>query len=152
MSSHDEFSSPLPIYYSCKDANGESESTYTRLPSTLVVAMAHSIRGTEFVSPNNLRSNCIIQGFKLFGDRGQVSFSPEVMALLELEETMAQVSNQTKMIEGCRELLRTARTPTQWHRAVATTEKMAGMTRDPEIAFQLKQLIREYIIAHPHNN
>lgn len=138
----DEFTSPLKIYHSTRDSNGDRRSIKLTLPAELVNAMERFMRSqTTYLSLHQYFINCIYYGQEKLEQNGMADSSLVFQHLLQSEDLVAQLQARRKLIENCRQSWRECETPVERAACRERVVYLAGNTSDPQIAAQLRQIV-----------
>lgn len=140
MSSPDE--SPLHIYHSTKDANGDRRFTRLVLPAELLSELERFLRenGT-FLSVHQMLLNAVHYGLKAMQEYGLAPSSVVFEHSLEAQHLLTMQEAQVKLYDSLKQAWRDATTPDQRANVSSKILGIAATTTDPQIAHQLRQIL-----------
>jgi hypothetical protein len=142
MSSQDEFSSPLRIYHSTRDQNGERRHIHLYLPTALVEDMERFMRSnTTYLSLHQYMLNCLYYGQETLEKNGMATTSPYVKNLLDIEDLDAALDAQNKIVDHAQRMWVKAKTRDQRLQVETHIATAATNTPDPFIAQELRRII-----------
>jgi hypothetical protein len=141
-SSPDEFTSPLRIYHSTKDGNGDRRHVNLYLPAALVEEMERFMRSyTTYLSLHQFMLNCIFYGLEYLAQHGMAETPSAIASQLLIEDLEAMLQATHKTVETAQRIWVMAKTPMQKQTALEKINSVATSCPDPEIAQELRRII-----------
>lgn len=141
--SSDEFASPLRIYHSTKDRNGDRRTVRLYLPNELVTEMERHVKGSSlpYLSLHQYMLNCLHYGQEELAKHGLAHDNPQFQHELEAEDLIARLDATENLIEKCKVAWRKAETPNQKAVVAAQVREIASKQTDNEIAGRLRRIL-----------
>jgi hypothetical protein len=140
--SRDEFDSPLHIYHSTKDSNGDRSFYKLALPTELLNNLQRFMReNSTFLTTHQILLNAVHYGLDAMKEHGLAPESKAFQHLLETEDVAAHLQATAKLIETSQHNWHAAKTPDQRATVSAKIREIASQTTDPQIAHELRQIL-----------
>jgi hypothetical protein len=141
-SPEDEFSSPLRVYHSTKDANGDRRFTRLVLPAELVSELERFIRDNgTYLSLHQMLLNAVHYGLDTMQHHGMAPDEPIFNHVLEAEHLLAKQEARVKLHTALKEAWRNAESPDERAIVSAQIRATATTTGDSVYAHQLRQIL-----------
>lgn len=138
----DEFASPLHIYHSTKDSNGDRSFYKLALPSELLNDLQRFMReNSTFLTTHQILLNAVHYGLEKMKECGLAPESKVFQHLLEAEDLTAHLQATAKLLEVLQRDWHSAKTPDQRATVSAKIREIASQTTDPQIAHELRQIL-----------
>jgi hypothetical protein len=138
----DESNSPLRIYHSTKDANGDRRFTRLVLPAELVSELERFIRDNgSFLSLHQMLLNAVHYGLEAMQQHGLAPDESVFRHVLDAEHLLAKQEARDRLHAALEEAWRHAKSPDE--RAIVSSQirTTAATTPDPVHAHQLRQIL-----------
>lgn len=139
----DEFVSPLKIYHSTRDANGDRRQVRLTLPESLVSGMERFMRSnTTYLSLHQYMMNCLYYGQEMLETHGMADSPVEFRLAVEIEDLVKKQQVTKRILDGCRDLWRNAETAEEKTEIQDKIREAAKLVSDPEKSTELLRIIR----------
>jgi hypothetical protein len=138
----DEFTSPLRIFHSTKDSNGERRQLRINAPAQLVESMERFMRqNTTYLSLHQYVLNCLHYGQERLESEGMADDSGVFKDWLDAVDTLARLTARERLVATSREAWGKANSLETKGMVRAMVEAAAGRASDPVLAAELRRIL-----------